>query len=134
MFTLLGGAKVAPYLTEGKTMSKMSQIDAARQEAGYSVREVSDWFDKNKTLDREILLMVATDPQLLHYALNNQRGVVPRPKPAREHVALQQRRPRKPKHEWDMSMTHREGVVVFSVFGTVSVVALVATIFLAVTL
>ena len=109
-------------------MGAMSQIDAARQEAGFSVGQVTDWFNRNRNLDREILLMVATDPQLLRYAINSQR--MPSPKPATDHVALQQRRPRKPK--WDLSMTHDEAKIILGTFTAVTLTTLVLAISLAV--
>ena len=109
-------------------MGAMSQIDAARQEAGFSVGQVTDWFHRNRHLDREILLMVATDPQLLRYAINSQQ--TPPPKPATDHVALQQRRPRRPK--WDLSMTHDEAKIILSVFTGTTFTALVLAIALAV--
>lgn len=124
-----------PYpLPKEYAMSKMSQIDAARQEAGFTVGEVSDWFNRNKSLDREILLMVATDPILLGRAMGNQNIVTPAPKPASEHVALKQSGPRREKTGWNLSMTHSDAKMVMSVFGVSTLIAFVCVIWLAVNL
>ena len=113
-------------------MGYYKNLEVEQQEAIDNI--IAWWKSHEGRVPDYLLKMIVEDSQFWPKVRDRWLAEELRPRPAASHVALQPKRRHRRTRKFDLSMTHRDGVVVFTVFAMVSVISVGLALWLAVEL
>lgn len=113
-------------------MGYYKNIDVEQQQA---IDDIIVWWKSHEDrVPAYLLKMIVEDTRFWQKVRDRWVSEELAPRPASSHVALQPTRRQRKVRKWDLSMSHDDAVVVMTSFTVITVLAVVTTIWLAVTL